>query len=187
MGKTKKLTLLSLIIVLFFVISDQVLKIWVRTNMEFHEVIPILGKRFVLYFIENDGMAFGLSIGGEIGQILLPIARIIILTFIIYYLAHLIKKQKASTFVTVIFSLIIAGALGNLIDGMFYGIIFDYAPFMLGRVVDMFYVPLFQMPDWIPGWGGSWFFPAIFNIADCCITVGLFTILFFHKHFFTEK
>ncbi len=187
MSKTKKLALLSTIIVLFFVVADQILKIWVKTNMELYEVIPLIGKSVLLYFVENEGMAFGLSLGEGFGKLILSLSRVVILAFIIYYLTQLIKKQKATIFVTTVFSLIIAGALGNLIDGMFYGIIFDYSPFMYGKVVDMFYCPLFLLPDWVPLWGGTHFFPAIFNIADCCITIGLFTVLFFHKHFFIDK
>ncbi len=187
MNDIRKLTLLSFVIITVLVIADQALKVWVKLNMNLFEVIPIIGDKVVLYFVENDGMAFGMSFGGKVGKVLLSLLRLGILSGVIYYLVRTIKRKEATVFTTSIFALIIAGAIGNLIDGMFYGMIFDYAPFMFGNVVDMFYCPLFMLPDWVPVWGGTKFFPAIFNIADSCITVGLFIVIIFHKHFFKEN
>jgi signal peptidase II len=130
-------------------------------------------------------MAFGISFGENIGKFLLSIVRIGVAGFLIYYLFAQIKKQKATWTVVVILSLIIAGAIGNIIDSMFYGILWHYAPFLYGRVVDMFYFKLFMLPQWVPLWGGSYFFPAIFNVADSCVTIGIFAIIIWSKKFFT--
>jgi signal peptidase II len=184
MSKSRKLFFLSLSIIFFFVTVDQVLKIWVKTHTIGNQPLFSIGNWFYLLFVENPGMAFGLHFGNQIGKLLLTFARIILVGGLIFYLIYIIKQKKASFFVISILSLIIAGALGNIIDCLFYGIIFNYAPFMLGNVVDMLYFPLFLLPDKVPLFGGSYFFPAVFNIADSCVTVGIFLILIFNKRFF---
>jgi len=182
--KWTKYTILSFSIIIIFVIADQFLKVWVKSNMEIGEMFSVLGNWFYFYFVENEGMAFGISFGKSFGKILLTLIRIGVVSFLIYYLLKIIKNKKADYVIVITFSLIIAGALGNIIDSLFYGMIYNYAPFMMGHVVDMFYFPLFKMPDWIPFWGGNHFFPAIFNIADTCVTIGVFSIIIFNKKFF---
>ncbi len=201
--KKKHYLFLFFAIITVLIFLDQWLKIWVKMNMTLHENIPVLGEWFQLYFIENEGMAFGLSFGENIGKLILSLLRVGISGFMIYYVIQLIKKKKIDTIVLVIFSLIIAGALGNIIDSCFYGMIFGestpmtvatacppeggYAGLFYGKVVDMFYVKLFLIPEWVPGWGGHYFFPAIFNIADSCVTLGLIGLLIFNKRIFIEK
>lgn len=193
----KKLYLLSLIIILFFLIFDQILKIWVKTNFALGESLPVFGNWFHLHFIENEGMAFGISFGAQIGKVLLSIGRILLTAFLIYYLLRFIKKGKANVLIVVVFSLIITGALGNIVDSLFYGFIFSestynsvatlfpidggYAPILFGKVVDMFDFNLFMLPDWVPLFGGTHFFPAIFNVADSCVTVGVILLIIFNK------
>lgn len=202
MKKSTRLALLSGGIIFVFLVLDQIIKIWVKTHFALGEHVPVLGDWFYLYFIENEGMAFGLSFGENIGKLLLTLGRVFIVGFLIYYLIKLIKKEKADCIVVTVLSLIITGALGNIIDSMLYGLIFNestmmnvatlfpaaggYAPFLYGRVVDMFYFPLFMMPDWFPFWGGEYFFPAIFNLADSCVTVGIVLALIFYKRMFPE-
>ena len=164
MTKTKHKGLAgSFIIIIAVLLIDQVLKIWVKTHMTIGEEIPLLGQWFKLLFIENDGMAFGLMGGGGIVKTLLSIFRIVAVIALIYVLFRITKKQ---TKFGVLFglSLITAGALGNIIDCVFYGKIFHYAGWLHGRVVDMFSVS---------------FFPPIFNFADSAITVGVFYMIIF--------
>jgi signal peptidase II len=177
----------ALLIIFSFVVIDQIVKVWVKTTMSLGEAIPVLGNWFYLYFVENEGMAFGISFGQNIGKLLLSLVRIGVAGFIIYYLFALIKKKQADWIVVIILSLIIAGALGNIIDSLFYGIIWHYAPFFYGRVVDMFYFKLFRIPDWSPLWGGDYFFPAIFNVADTCTTIGIIAIIIWNKRIFRIK
>lgn len=201
-NKIKKNILLSIGIVVLILFLDQLLKFWVKTNMVLGETIPILGNWFNLYFVENEGMAFGISFGQNIGKLLLSLLRVVLVVGLCMYLYKLIKREKIDALTLVTFSLIIAGAFGNIIDGLFYGLIFNestmfstatlfsaeggYAPFFYGRVVDMFYVRLFPIPEGFPIWGGSYFFPAIFNIADACITVGVAIMIIFNKRIFRE-
>ena len=203
MKKSNKLYLLSGCIIVLFIILDQVLKIWVKTHMALGEHIPVLGNWFYLYFIENEGMAFGLSFGQYFGKLLLTVGRILIVGFLIYYLIRLIKKDQTDWVGASVLSLIITGAIGNIIDSLFYGLIFSestpltvatlfpegggYAPMLFGKVVDMFYFPLFVIPEWFPLWGGDYFFPAIFNLADSCVTVGIVLALIFYKRIFPEN
>lgn len=184
MKKKNKFFLLSAGIIVFCVVLDQILKIWVKTHMALGEHFSVIGKWFLFLFVENEGMAFGMQFGDLTGKLILSIARVIIVGLIIAYLVVKIRQNKVNVFFVSVFSLIIAGALGNIIDSLFYGIIFDYAPFMFGKVVDMFYFPLFPIPEKFPLWGGSYFFPAIFNIADSCVTVGIFLLLIFNKRIF---
>lgn len=197
MKKELKLSLLSAAIVVVFIVLDQIIKIWIKTHLMISEHISVLGNWFYLYFIENEGMAFGLSLGENAGKLMLTIGRVIIVGLLVCYIIRLIKKQKIDFLGVTVLSLIVAGALGNIVDCLFYGLIFSestpevlatlfplqggYAPFLYGRVVDMFYFPLFQLPDWFPLWGGEYFFPAIFNLADCCVTVGIVLALVFYK------
>jgi signal peptidase II len=160
---------------------------------------------FIIHFTENNGMAFGFEFGGTGGKTFLSIFRIVASLGIGYYLYTLIKK-KAHTGMIVCFSLIFAGAVGNIIDSTFYGVIFSddsnnlarlfpeeggYSGFLHGRVVDMLYFPLFntQLPSWLPVWGGQpfQFFRPIFNIADSSITVGVFLFIIFQKRFTAIK
>lgn len=155
--------------------------------MSLGEIVPVLGNWFYLYFVENEGIAFGISLGKNIGKLILSLVRIGVAGFIIYYLIKLIKQKQATWTVVIILSFIIAGAIGNIIDSLFYGVIWNYAPFLYGRVVDMFYFKLFKIPDWSPLWGGQCFFPAIFNVADACTTIGIFAIIIWNKKFFHKS
>ena len=177
----------ALLIIFSFVVIDQIVKIWVKTTMSLGESFPVLGNWFYIYFVENEGIAFGISFGKGIGKLLLSLVRVAVVSFLIYYLFSLIKKQQANWFVVVILSLIIAGALGNIIDSLFYGIIWGYAPFFYGHVVDLFYFRFFKVPTWSPIWSGEYFFPAIFNIADACTTLGIIAIIIWNKKFFPAK
>jgi signal peptidase II len=196
------ITWISLTVVFMVIIADQVLKIWVKTNMVMGQEISLIGNRVLLHFTENNGMAFGYELGGEYGKIILSLFRIIAVIGIIWYLNHLIRQGSPRGLVLSI-SLILAGAIGNIIDSAFYGVIFNesyfttatmfppeggYAPFLHGRVVDMFYFPVIQgqFPDWIPFRGGErfTFFRPVFNIADAAITTGVaITLIFYRKYF----
>lgn len=194
----------SILLILLIIILDQALKIWVKTNMVLGQEYHILGNWFIIHFIENNGMAFGMEIAGKFGKIILSLFRIGAVVGIGWYLIHLIK-QKASTGLIITISVIMAGALGNIIDSAFYGMIFSnsyyhvasmfpaeggYSSFLHGRVVDMFYFPVLKgtFPDWIPFRGGDnfIFFRPVFNIADSSITVGVTLILIFQKRFFKK-
>jgi len=177
----------ALIIIFFFIVLDQIVKILVKTNMELGEAFPVFGNWCYIFFVENEGIAFGISFGENIGKLLLSLMRIGVVGFLIYYLWLVIKKKNASWAVVIILSLIIAGALGNIIDSVFYGVIWNYAPMLYGRVVDMFYFKLFMLPEWFPLWGGEYFFPAIFNVADACTTIGIIAIIIWNKKFFTQE
>ncbi|MFA6335687.1 MAG: lipoprotein signal peptidase [Bacteroidales bacterium] len=201
LSKGKKITILIVLILLI----DQIVKIWVKTHMTLGESIPVLGNWFQIYFIENNGMAFGMQFGGTMGKLLLSLFRIALSTFIIYYINKLIRTN-APTGVLVGTALILVGAIGNIFDSLFYGLIFSestftevatlfpdgggYAPFLFGRVVDMLYFPVINttLPDWFPIWGGKEFifFRPIFNIADSCITIGVIYMLLFQRKFFTS-
>ena len=170
--------------------------------MRLEDSYAVLGNWFYIHFTENPGMAMGLSWGGEIGKYALSGFRVVAISFLIYYISTLIKKKVHTGFI-VAMSLILAGAIGNIIDSLVYGLIFSestvfkiahlfpaeggYTTFMQGKVVDMFYFPLFYMPNWVPVLGGNNFFPYIFNVADAAITIGVFIILIFQKQFFTES
>ena len=178
---------------------DQALKFWVKTNLVYGEQIKIFDWFFIL-FTENNGMAFGLEFGGEIGKYLLSIFRIVAIFALFFYLYYLVNK-KVSSGVLFSISLVLAGAIGNMIDSAFYGVVFDhsygqlsgflnggYSSFLQGRVVDMFYFPIINcyLPNWIPYFGGDHFifFRPIFNVADSCITIGVLNLLIFHRSFF---
>lgn len=177
---------------------DQLLKFWVKLNMTIGESFQVLGNWFQIYFVENNGMAFGLEFGAQFGKIALGIFRIIAVG-LLFYLIHYLSKKKVKFGPLLGISLITAGALGNIIDGIFYGMIFSestftqiatlfpdgggYSGFMQGKVVDMFYFPLFTFPEWMPFFGGQIFFSPIFNVADSAITVGFLYLLIFQWKF----
>jgi signal peptidase II len=193
---------LVFLIVSVLIISDQCLKFWIKTTMALGDEIHIFGNWFILHFVENNGMAFGFEFAGEYGKMFLSIFRIIAVIAIGWYLVRLSRKEVPRGFI-VSLSLIFAGALGNIIDSAFYGLLFDhsygqiasflpegggYAGFLHGKVVDMFYFPLIvgRYPEWIPYMGGSEFifFRPVFNIADSSITIGIFSILLFYRNIF---
>jgi len=174
--------------------------------MTIGESIPIFGSWFYLHFIENKGMAFGMSYGGDIGKLMLSLLRIALVIFLFIYIHRLIKT-RAPIGVLLGLSLITVGALGNIFDCAFYGLIFNdsthtqiatlfpdgggYASFLHGKVVDMLYFPLIEatLPDSFPIWGGREFifFRFIFNIADSCVTIGIFYLFIFQRSFFKKK
>jgi signal peptidase II len=193
----------SIMIILLILVADQTLKILVKTNMTLYQQIPLFGQWGVLHFVENNGMAFGLSLPGSLGKILLTSFRILAVVAIGFYLRHLIRI-KAHTGLIIALSMVLAGALGNIIDSVFYGLIFSnsspiqaatlfpkgggYAPLMQGRVVDMFYFPLIKgnYPHWFRGGSDFVFFRPVFNIADASISVAVIIILFNQRRFFSH-
>lgn len=172
------------------IILDQILKIWVHTHMQMNDHINILGEKFQFHYILNNGMAFGMQWGGSYGKLLLTLFRMVAVGVIIWYIRSLIKKNTHWGLIFAM-SLILAGALGNIIDSMFYGIFFQNKPFMFGEVIDMLYFPIIRgtFPTWFPMWGGEdfEFFRPIFNLADSSITTGVCIILLFQKVFFKEE
>ena len=193
------------ILIVILLIADQLLKIWVKTNMHLDEAIIVFPDWFQLRFVENNGAAFGMQItsgsGFDWGKLLLSLFRVGLVGAMLYYINYLIK-QKAPKGVIIGLVLIIAGAIGNILDSAFYGMIFSastpttvaefggsYAPFMMGRVVDMFYFPLFQWnscPSWLSFLvdSNNYFFGAIFNLADTYISVAVVYLLIFQYKFF---
>jgi len=193
-------------IVASVLIIDQVIKFWIKLTFAYHEHRSVFGDWFYLYFIENEGMAFGLSWGGETGKLLLTLFRLVAVGFIFYWLKRTIDT-KAHVGLVVCIALILSGALGNIVDSVFYGVIFSestptrvatlfpngggYSNWLHGRVVDMFYLPIWEgyLPQWLPFWGGDYFvfFQPIFNVADAAISVGIIAILIFQTVFFKEE
>lgn len=187
-----------LIVIFIVLLLDQISKFWIKLNMTIGESFSVLGDWFRIYFVENNGMAFGWELGAQYGKLALGIFRIIAVALLFYLIYYLVKKKVRFGPLLGI-SLITAGALGNIIDGMFYGMIFSestftqvatlfpegggYSGFLHGKVVDMLYFPLFTFPDWIPFLGGQIFFSPIFNIADSAITVGFLYLLIFQWDF----
>ena len=176
---------------MLLVVIDQVIKVLVKTNMSIGESIHVFGDWFQIYFIENEGMAFGMKFGGAVGKFLLSLFRIVLFGFLVWWIGRLLKKGDTPLGVTVGLTMITAGAMGNIIDCLFYGLIWDYAPFMFGRVVDMFYFPIIDtvFPDWMPLIGGHpfRFFAPVFNFADSCVTCGALYLLFFQFRFFAKE
>lgn len=172
------------------VLADQLIKIWVRNNMYMGQEIHFLGERGMLLYTENNGMAFGLELGGVAGKLALTLFRIVAVAGIGYGLYYLIKNKYNRGLILNV-ALIFAGALGNIIDSTFYGIIYNYAPIFQGRVVDMFYFPLItgHFPSWMPIWPGEEFkfFRPIFNLADSAISVGVILILIYQNHYFKTQ
>lgn len=185
------------------VVIDQVIKILVKTNMQIGEHFSVIGNWFQILFIENEGMAFGMKFGGLAGKFCLSFFRVILFGALCWWIAGLVRKSVAPdgskalledgtpvvpAGVLVALTMITAGAMGNIIDCLFYGVIFDYAPFMFGRVVDMLYFPLIDTtwPTWMPFVGGDrlLFFAPVFNFADSCVSVGAFYLVLFQYRFF---
>lgn len=186
----------ALIIILGVIILDQILKIWVKTNFYLGESVHITDW-FQLCFIENNGMAFGMEIGNKL---FLTLFRIVAVVALIYYICRIKSREYIKYGYIACFALITAGAAGNIIDCIFYGLLFDnpyppevavfmpeaggYAPLFYGKVVDMLYFPLFSFdwPEWVPFVGGEHFlfFQPIFNLADAAITVGILSLIFFY-------
>jgi signal peptidase II len=194
----------SILLIILILIADQILKIWVKTHMQIGDEIHLFGNRGMLHFIENNGMAFGMEMGGKPGKVILSLFRIAAIFGIGWFLSSLIKK-KAHPGLILSVSAIMAGAIGNIIDSAFYGMIFSesfnqaaiifppgggYSSFLHGRVVDMFYFPIINThwPDWSPIKSGESFvfFRPVFNIADSAITCGVIAIVIFQKRMFQD-
>ncbi len=193
----------SLLIIFLILVLDQALKFWIKLHMTIGQEFHVFDNWFILHFTENEGMAFGMHFGGSFGKLLLSLFRIGAIIAIGWYLANLIKR-KAPTGLIISISMIMAGAIGNILDSAFYGLIFSrstfhnvatlfpegggYGTFLHGKVVDMLYFPLIQgyYPAWVPFWGGTdfVFFRPVFNIADASITIGVFLLILFQRRFF---
>ena len=187
---------LATIVVVSAIIIDQLIKVWVKTNMILHESIRIFDW-FYISFIENNGMAYGMQIGSKL---VLSLFRVAAISLLVYYLWQQVRKKARIGYI-VCLSMVLAGAIGNLVDCMFYGLVFNasseaytsyfvpfgtgYAPFLMGKVVDMFYFPLIvtTWPEWVPFWGGDEFifFSPVFNYADANISVGVVLLLLFYR------
>lgn len=194
MKKSLKVTLF----ILLLLVVDQIIKFLVKTNMALYEEIKIF-EWCRIYFIENPGMAFGMTIGSKA---FLTIFRLVVSFGVLYYIVKLVQKGWRLGYIFCV-SLIFAGAIGNIFDSLFYGLIFSestpfttatlfpsgggYTTFLHGKVVDMFYFPIFEFPEWIPFLGGETFFSPIFNFADSCITVGIFLLLIFFRKDFNDS
>ena len=185
---------------LIVIILDQAIKYYIKTNFFYGEEVSMMGSWAKLHFIENEGMAFGMKLSeGSFGKLALTLFRLIAVVFGFWLLSYIIKKGY-SRGVIICCSLILAGAAGNLIDSMFYGLIFSestfhvahitpfgqgYGKFLHGKVVDMFYFPMVDtvLPDWVPFWGGKefTFFEPVFNLADAAISVGIITLVAFQN------
>ena len=195
----------SILIILLILVVDQILKIYIKTHFMLGEEVVVAKNWFILHFVENNGMAFGFELGNNIGKYFLTIFRMAAIGALGWYLSKLWKKEVPFGLV-VCFSLILAGATGNLIDSAFYGLIFNeshgvvatlfpagggYTSFLLGKVVDMFYFPLIEghFPSWFPIWGSQEFifFRPVFNIADSSISVGIVAIFIFYRQYFDDK
>lgn len=199
------------LIIILILVADQALKIWIKTNFPTGDTYVSDISWFRLYFIENPGMAWGWKFGNETGKVILTLFRMAAVIFGTWYLGRIVKQGYHRGFI-ICAGLIYAGALGNLIDSMFYGMIFDkglhfdpsvkdyipysgvasfsndgYSSFLHGSVVDMLYFPIFKTtwPDWLPFLGGKEFefFSPIFNIADASISIGVITLLVFQRRF----
>ncbi len=198
----------AFIIIFLALLIDQVIKIWIKTTMKLDDHHMVLGKYLQLYFIENNGMAFGMQLGEHWGKIALTVFRMIACGVIFWFLFDLAKKST-DKFKMTVFALIFAGAVGNTIDCIFYGQLFSastfnqvatmfpaeggYTSLLKGKVVDMFYCEIFRIhqsqASWLPGFlfdrNGEWiFFRPIFNFADACISVGVVMLLLWQKRFF---
>ena len=187
---------LATLVVASTLVIDQLIKVWVKTNMMLHESIRVFDW-FYISFIENNGMAYGMQIGSKLA---LSLFRVVAISLLAYFVWLQVKKRARRGYV-VCLSMVLAGAVGNLIDSMFYGLVFSasspfytsyfvefgtgYAPFLMGKVVDMFYFPIIvtTWPEWVPVWGGDEFifFSPVFNYADANISVGVVLLLLFYN------
>jgi len=193
----------ALWIVLLVLIVDQVLKIWIKITFYLGESHPVLGHWFYLHFTENEGMAFGMQLSGHWGKLALSIFRIFAITGIFWWL-YKVTRNKAGNLLIICIALILAGAIGNILDSAFYGLLFNessfmqlatlfpkgggYASFLHGKVVDMLYFPIIEthFPHWVPVFGGEEFvfFRPVFNISDSAITTGVLMLIVFQKKIF---
>lgn len=184
-GYTKPLLLIFLVL-----LADQASKTWIKTNMYLGQEFKIIGEWFIIHFTENNGMAFGLEFGGEFGKLALSLFRVIAVAGIGYGLHYLIKHKYHRGLILNV-ALIFSGALGNIIDSVFYGVIYKYESLFHGRVVDMLYFPIVKgtFPSWFPIWANEpfEFFRPVFNLADAAISVGVIAILIFQKTYFKEE
>ena len=188
---------LATLIVVGALVIDQLIKMWVKTHMTLHESIRIFDW-FYISFIENSGMAYGMQIGSKLA---LSLFRVVAISILAYYLWLQVRKHVRIGYIIICISMVMAGAAGNIFDSMFYGLIFNassefytsylvpfgsgYAPFLMGKVVDMFYFPLIvtTWPEWVPHFGGNEFvfFSPVFNFADACISVGVVLLVLFYR------
>lgn len=196
------------IFIILLLVADQALKYYIKTSYTLGEEHNVLGTWFRLHFVENEGMAWGLQFGGDFGKIILTLFRLVAVIWGTFYLKNIVEKKYHPGFI-ICAALIYAGAFGNLIDSMFYGLIFNasdpfttatlfapeggYASFLHGKVVDMLYFPIIETnyPGWFPiaSWRGQpfEFFSPVFNLADASISTGVITLLLFQKRFFPHK
>ena len=198
----KRSTIVTLTVLIILII-DQTIKFWVKTNMEYGEEFGLFGLSWArIHFVENEGMAFGIQFGGAAGKLALSLFRILAVAFLIYILRTLIRANESKGLL-ICFALILAGAIGNILDSVFYGQLFSessyhraadflpagggYAKLLFGKVVDMLYFPVIDtvLPEWVPFWGGErfQFFKPVFNIADTAISTGVISLLVFHRGF----
>lgn len=194
-----------LFIIFAILLIDQLIKIYIKTHFFLGEEVRVAGDWFIIHFTENNGMAYGMEFGGNWGKLFLSVFRIVFVTALGWYLWFLTKQKEEKLYITCI-ALIFAGAVGNIIDSAFYGMLFSdsnyeiaqfmpqdggYAGFLHGKVVDMFYFPIIQghYPSWFPFWGTEEFifFRPVFNFADASISIGVALILLFQKRFFNKK
>ena len=186
LSKGSKLIILGVLMV----VIDQIIKVLVKTNMDLWETIDVFGDWCKLHYVLNDGMAFGMAFGGVWGKLVLSLFRVGLSTALVWWISKLVKKSETPVGVLVGLTLITAGAIGNIIDCFFYGMIWPEVtmagapfPFLFGQVVDMFYFPLFDYDFW--GFKGT-FFGAVFNFADSCVTCGAIYLLLFQYKFFSK-